>query len=265
MIDKGERVMHHITTHYIPAKRRLIDAETRLRRLSHVVAASTRVVRGCKLPPPLTKRNTPNCFITALGSDRSGLCPQHATCAPLGLMAAERGFARAYGSTLEARRLWGFIASVLIQPRHPAVRAHVFPLMPSHAAPHAPCGRSTRHVPILRLSEVFAEFPQSPESFLRCLRSSRKGQKIFRGACGVSAKAKKFFETLAEFPQTPKSFSRHLQHRCKRQKVFRGTCNTVANTKKNLGAFATLLQTFSFQRTKLFTKSLAPDPLLTPF
>ena len=114
-------------------------------------------------PPPLTKRNTPNCFITALGSDRSGLCPQHATCAPLGLMAAERGFARAYGSTLEARRLWGFIASVLIQPRHPAVRAHVFPLMPSHAAPHSPCGRSTRHVPILRFSEVFAASLQRPQ------------------------------------------------------------------------------------------------------
>ena len=39
----------HITTHHIPAKRRHIDAATRLRRLSHVVAASTRVVRGCKL------------------------------------------------------------------------------------------------------------------------------------------------------------------------------------------------------------------------
>ena len=49
MIDKGERVMH-IITHHIPAKRRHIDAETRLRRLSHVVAAFTRVVRGCKLP-----------------------------------------------------------------------------------------------------------------------------------------------------------------------------------------------------------------------
>ena len=51
MIDKRERVMH-ITTHHIPAKRRHIDAETRLRRLSHVVAASTHVVRGYKLPPP---------------------------------------------------------------------------------------------------------------------------------------------------------------------------------------------------------------------
>ena len=255
----------HITTHHIPAKRRHIDAETRLRRLSHVVATSTHVVRGRKLPPPLTKRNTSNCFITALGSDRSGLCPQHATCAPLGPTAAERGFARAYGSTLEARRLWGFIASVLIQPRHPAVRAHVFPLMPSHAAPHSPCGRSTPHVPILRLSEVFATPLQTPESFSRHLQHRCKRRKVFRGTCNTVANAEKFFEVLATPLQTPKSFSRHLQHRCKRQKVFRGICNTVANTQKNLGAFATLLQTFSFQRTKLFTKSLAPDPLLTPF
>ena len=248
MTDKGERVMH-ITTHHIPAKRRHIDAATRLRRLSHVVAASTHVVRGCKLPPPpLTKRSTPNCFITALGSDRSGLCPQHATCAPLGLMAAERGFARAYGSTLEARRLWGFIASVLIQPRHPAVRAYVFPLMPSHAAPHSPCGRSTRHVPILRLSEVFAEFPQTPKSFSWHLRSFRKGQKIFRGACGVSANTKKFFETLAEFPQTPKSFSCHLRSFRKHQKVFRGTCGVSAKAKKFFEALAEFPQTFSFLR-----------------
>ena len=180
-------------------------------------------------------------------------------------MAAERGFARAYGSTLEARRLWGFIASVLIQPRHPAVRAHVFPLMPSHVAPHAPCGRSTRHVPILRLSEVFATPLQTPKKFSKHLQRRCKRQKVFRSTCNTVANTRKFLVALATPLQTPKSFSRHLQHRCKRQKVFRGICNTVANTQKNLGAFATLLQTFSFQRTKLFTKSLAPDPLLTPF
>ena len=222
----------HITTHHIPAKRRHIDAATRLRRLSHVVAASTRVVRGCKLPPPVTKRNTLNCFITALGSDRSGLRLQHATCAPLGPTAAERGFARAYGSTLEARRLWGFIASVLIQPRHPAVRAHVFPLMLSHAAPHAPCGRSTRHIPILRLSEVFAAFLQRPKSFSGRLQHSCKGQKVFRGVCSIPAKAKKFLEAFAAFLQRPKSFSRCLQHSCKGQKVSRGICSVSASTQE---------------------------------
>ena len=50
----------HITTHHIPAKRRHIDAETRLRRLSHVVAASTRVVRGCKLPRRPSARFCPH-------------------------------------------------------------------------------------------------------------------------------------------------------------------------------------------------------------
>ena len=50
----------HITTHHIPAKRRHIDAETRLRRLSHVVAASTRVVRGCKLPRRPSARFSPH-------------------------------------------------------------------------------------------------------------------------------------------------------------------------------------------------------------
>ena len=50
----------HITTHHIPAKRRHIDAETRLRRLSHVVAAFTRVVRGCKLPRRPSARFCPH-------------------------------------------------------------------------------------------------------------------------------------------------------------------------------------------------------------
>ena len=144
----------HITTHHILAKRRHIDAATRLRRLSHVVATSTHVVRGCKLP---------------------------------------------------------------------------FPLMPSYAALHSPCGRSTRHVPILRLSEVFAASLQRPKSFSRCLRGSRKGQKVFRGACGAPAKSKKFFVAFAAFLQSPKSFSWHLQHSCKVQKVFRGICSIPAN------------------------------------
>ena len=116
-------------------------------------------------------------------------------------------------------------------------------------------------------------------AFRKCLQRSCKVQKVFCGVCSVPAKSKKFFVAFAAFLQSPESFSRHLQHRCKHQKISRSICNTVASAKKffeafatplqtpkkNLGAFATLLQTFSFQRTKLFTKSLAPDPLLTPF
>ena len=63
----------HITTHHIPAKRRHIDAATRLRRLSHVVAASTHVVRGCKLPPPVNKKKHSELFYNCarIGSFRS--------------------------------------------------------------------------------------------------------------------------------------------------------------------------------------------------
>ena len=266
MIDKGGRFMH-ITTHHIPAKRRHIDAATRLRRLSHVVAASTRVVRGCKLPPPpLTKRNTPNCFITALGSDRSGLRLQHATCAPLGPTAAERGFARAYGSTLEARRLWGFIASVLIQPRHPAVRAHVFPLMPSYAAPHSPCGRSTRHVPILRLSEVFAELPQASKWGKWPSRNFRERQNGGNGLCGTSANAPKGKMELAGLLQTSQRGKWSLQDFCKRPKGENGACRTSANAPKGKTELAELLQTPQRGKWSLqnFCKRLPIHSYITP-
>ena len=257
----------HITTHHIPAKRRHIDAATRLRRLSHVVAASTRVVRGCKLPPPpLTKRNTPNCFITALGSDRSGLRLQHATCAPLGPTAAERGFARAYGSTLEARRLWGFIASVLIQPRHPAVRAHVFPLMPSYAAPHSPCGRSTRHVPILRLSEVFAASLQMPQRGKWSLQDFCKCPKGENGACRTSANAPKGKMELAELLQMPQTGKWSLQNFCKRPKEENGACRTSANAPKGKTELAELLQTPQRRKRSLqnFCKRLPIHSYITP-
>ena len=77
----------------------------------------------------------------------------------------------------------------------------------------------------------------------KCLRDSRKGQKVFRGTCGIPAKAKKFSERLAGLPQTPKHFPRHLRDFRKHQKVFRGTCGTPANTKKYLERLAGLPQT----------------------
>ena len=153
----------HITTHHILAKRRHIDAATRLRRLLHVVATSTHVVRGCKLP---------------------------------------------------------------------------FPLMPSYAALHSPCGQSTRHVSILRLSEVFATPLQTPESFSRYLQHRCKRQKISRSICNTVASAKKFFAAFATPLQTPKKISGHLQHCCKR---------------------------FLFREPSTLQSALPPDPLLTPF
>ena len=59
--------------------------------------------------------------------------------------------------------------------------------------------------------ERLAGLPQTPKSFPRHLRDSRKRQKVFRETCGTPANAKKFLERLAGLPQTPKSFPRHLR------------------------------------------------------
>ena len=88
-----------------------------------------------------------------------------------------------------------------------------------------------------------AGLPQTPKSFSRRLRGSRKRQKVSRETCGTPANAKKFLETLAGFPQTPKSFSRRLRDSRKRQKVFRETCGTPANTKRFPERLAGLPQT----------------------
>ena len=90
---------------------------------------------------------------------------------------------------------------------------------------------------------MLATVLQTPESFPRHLRGSRKRQSISRGACGAPANAKKFSEALAGLPQTPKSFPRDLRGSRKRQKVSRETCGTPANTKKFLERLAGLPQT----------------------
>ena len=91
--------------------------------------------------------------------------------------------------------------------------------------------------------ETFAGFPQTPKSFSRRLRGSRKCQKVLRGTCGTPANAKKFSERLAGLPQTPKSFPRDLRDSRKHQKVSRETCGTPANAKKFSEALAGLPQT----------------------
>ena len=80
-----------------------------------------------------------------------------------------------------------------------------------------------------KFSEALAGLPQTPKSFPRDLRDSRKHQK--------------FLERLAGLPQTPKHFPRDLRDSRKRQKVSRETCGTPANTKKFLEALAGLPQT----------------------
>ena len=72
---------------------------------------------------------------------------------------------------------------------------------------------------------------QTPKSFSRDLRDSRKHQKVSRETCGTPANTKKFLERLAELPQTPKSFSRDLRDSRKHQKVSRETCGTPAKAK----------------------------------
>ena len=73
--------------------------------------------------------------------------------------------------------------------------------------------------------EMLATVLQTPKSFPRDLRdsrkrqskcretcgSTRKRQKVFRETCGTPANAKKFSARLAGLPQTPKSFPRDLR------------------------------------------------------
>ena len=220
----------HITTHHIPAKRRHIDAATRLRRLSHVVAASTRVVRGCKLPPPVNEKKHSESFYNCarIGSFRSvpAACymraPRPHGCgawicarlrelprgeAPLGL------YRICFNSAPTPRR-----PSVRFSP-HAELRRPTFSVWAvDSSCPYPSSFGSVCGVPAKgeKFFEVLAGFPQRPKSFSRLLRGSRKGRKVFRGACGAPAKAKKFFEALAGFPQRPKRSSRRLRSSRKR-------------------------------------------------
>lgn len=206
----------HITTHHIPAKRRYIDAATRLRRLSHVVATSTRVVRGCKLPPPPVNEKKHfelfyNC--ARIGSFRS----VPAAC----YMRAPRP--HGCGAWICAR-LWE-------HPRGEAPLGLYRICFNSAPTPRRPSARFSPHAESRR-----------PAFSVWAVDSSCPYPSSFGSVCNTVANARKILEAFATPLQTPESFSRHLQHCCKHQKVFRGTCNTVANTKKFLEAFATPLQ-----------------------
>ena len=243
MIDKGERFMH-ITTHHIPAKRRHIDAATRLRRLLHVVATSTRVVRGCKLPPPVNKKKHSELFYNCarIGSFRSvpAACymraPRPHGCgawicarlwehprgeAPLGL------YRICFNSAPTPRR-----PSARFSP-HAELRRPAFSVWAvDSSCPYPSSFGNVCSIPAKtkKFFEAFAAFLQRPKSFSRRLQRSCKGQKVFRGVCSIPAKTKKFFEAFAASLQRPKSFSRRLQHSCKGQKVFRGICSVPAST-----------------------------------
>ena len=204
MIDKGERFMH-ITTHHIPAKRRHIDAATRLRRLLHVVATSTRVVRGCKLPPPppVNKKKHSELFYNCarIGSFRS----VPAAC----YMRAPRP--HGCGAWICAR-LWE-------HPRGEAPLGLYRICFNSAPTPRRPSARFSPHAELRR-----------PAFSVWAVDSSCPYPSSFGNVCSIPAKTKKFFEAFAASLQRPKSFSRHLQHSCRGQKVFRGICSVPAST-----------------------------------
>ena len=195
----------HITTHHIPAKRRHIDAATRLRRLSHVVATSTRVVRGCKLPPPslVNEKKHSELFYNCarIGSFRS----VPAAC----YMRAPRP--HGCGAWICAR-LWE-------HPRGEAPLGLYRICFNSAPTPRRPSARFSPHAELRR-----------PAFSVWVVDSSCPYPSSFGSVCSVPAKAKKFFEAFAAFLQRPKSFSRCLQHSCKGQKVSRGICSVPAST-----------------------------------
>ena len=220
----------HITTHHIPAKRRHIDAATRLRRLSHVVAASTRVVRGCKLPPPVNEKKHSELFYNCarIGSFRSAsaACYMRAP-RPHGCGAWICTRLREHPRGEAPLGLYRICFNSAPTPRRPSARfsPHAELRRPAFSVwavdlscPYPSSFGSVCGVPAKakKFFEVLAGLPQRPKSFSRRLRGSHKGQKVFRGACGVPAKAKKFFEALAGLPQRPKRSSRRLRSSRKR-------------------------------------------------
>ena len=255
----------HITTHHISAKRRHIDAATRLRRLSHVVAASTRVVRGCKLPPPVNEKKHSELFYNCarIGSFRSvpAACYMRAP-RPHGCGAWICARLREHPRGEAPLGLYRICFNSAPTPRRPSARfsLHAESRRPAFSVwavdsscPYPSFFGSVCSVPA-KAEKFFgasAAFLQRPKSFSGRLQHSCKGQKVFRGVCSIPAKAKKFFEAFATPLQTPKSFLRHLQHRCKHQKKSRGICNTVANV--------------FFSENRALYKVPCPDPLLTPF
>ena len=201
MIDKGERFMH-ITTHHISAKGRHIDAVTRLRRLSHVVATSTRVVRGCKLPPPVNEKKHSELFYNCarIGSFRSASAACYMrTPRPHGCGAWICTRLREHPRGEAPLGLYRICFNSAPTPRRPSVRF----------CPHAESRR-----PAFSVWAVDSSCPY-PSSF--------------GSVCSVPANAPKGKMELAELLQTPQRGKWSLQNFCKRPKGENGACRTSAN------------------------------------
>ena len=243
----------HITTHHIPAKRRHIDAETRLRRLSHVVAASTHVVRGCKLPPPVNKKKHSELFYNCarIGSFRSASAACYMrTPRPHGCGAWICTRLREHPRGEAPLGLYRICFNSAPTPRRPSVRF----------SPHAELRRP-------RILRVGGRLVMSLSFvFRKCLRGSRKGQKGENGACRTSAKAPKEKMELAGLLQMPQRGKWSLQNFCKCPKGENGACRTSANAPKGKTELAELLQTPQRRKRSLqnFCKRLPIHSYITP-
>ncbi len=163
----------HITTHHIPAKRRHIDAATRLRRLSHVVAASTHVVRGCKLPchpsarfSPHAESRRPAFSVWAVDSS----CPYPSS------------FGSVCNTVANARKILEAFATPLQTPE--SFSRHL-----QHCCKHQKVFRGTCNTVAntKKFLEAFATPLQAPKSFSRHLQHRCKHQKKSRGICNTVA------------------------------------------------------------------------------
>ena len=259
MIDKGERFMH-ITTHHIPAKRRHIDAVTRLRRLSHVVATSTHVVRGCKLPPPVNEKKHSELFYNCarIGSFRSvpAACymraPRPHGCgawictrlrehprgeAPLGL------YRICFNSAPTPRRPSARF-SPHAESRRPAFSVWAVDSSCPYPSPFGSvCGTSAG----VKMGEMaFAELLQTSQRGKWSLQNFCKRPKGENGACRTSANVPKGKMELAGLLQTPQRGKWSLQDFCKCPKGENGACRTSANAPKRKMELAELLQTLAY-------------------
>ena len=163
----------HITTHHIPAKRRHIDAATRLRRLSHVVAAPTRVVRGCKLPchpsarfSPHAESRRPAFSVWAVDSS----CPYPSS------------FGSVCNTVANARKFFEVLATPLQTPE--SFSRHL-----QHRCKRQKVSRSICNT-VASAKKFFAAFAtplQAPKSFSRHLQHRCKHQKKSRGICNTVA------------------------------------------------------------------------------
>ena len=180
MIHKGVRFMH-ITTHHIPAKRRHIDAATRLRRLSHVVATSTHVVRGCKLPRRPSARFSPHAesrrpAFSVWAVDSS--CPYPSF------------FGNVCGTSASVK-----MGEMALAELPQASKWRKWPLRNFRKRQNGGNGLCGTSASVKMEEMAFAELPQASKWRKWPLRNFRKHQNGKNGPCGTSASVAVFIVT----------------------------------------------------------------------